>query len=98
MDRRSHRRFFTEVLGWTRNTALEEHSIVVSDISAKGCRINDPDSLCTVDDRVVLSLADLEPIAATVRWSRNAAAGLEFDDVLDNDVVLYLASLRRNTA
>jgi hypothetical protein len=98
MDRRAQRRFFTEVLGTAQGRALEKHSVFVSDISAKGCRISDRNSHVAVGERVVLSMADLEPLAATVRWTNNGAAGLEFDLALDTEVVLYLASFCRTVA
>jgi len=98
MDRRGQRRFFTEVLGWAQGTALEKYSVFVSDISAKGCRISDHNSHVGIGDRVVLCMADLDPLAATVRWANKGAAGLEFDDALDAELVLYLASFCRGVA
>ena len=98
MDRRSQQRFFTEVLGWAQGTALEKYSVFVSDISARGCRISDHNSHVGVDDRVVLSMAGLEPLAATVRWANKGAAGLEFDEALADEIVLYLASFCRGVA
>jgi hypothetical protein len=43
-------------------------------------------------------MADLDPLAATVRWANNGAAGVEFDDALDAEVVMYLASFCRGVA
>jgi hypothetical protein len=98
MDRRSQQRFFTEVLGRAKGEALAEHSVFVSDISARGCRITHRGSGVAVDDRVVLSIAELKPLAATVKWTNGGAAGLEFDEALDGEVVLTLASCCRSVA
>jgi hypothetical protein len=98
MERRSQRRFFTEILGWAQGEALEKHSVFASDISAKGCRISDHNARVAVGDRVALLMADLEPLAATVRWTNSSAAGLEFDGALDTKTVLYLASFCRTIA
>jgi hypothetical protein len=95
MDRRRQRRFCTEVMGWSSNAALERHRVVIADISTTGCRIIDHDAEVRVGDRVVLAIAQLDPLAATVRWSRGDAAGLEFDVPLEAKIVLHLASLER---
>lgn len=92
MDRRSHRRFFTEVLASYRIGDGETQSTFISDISAAGCRFADYHSSLEVGDAVELILPGLEPLQVTVVWTNRRAAGVEFQVKLEATVVEHFAA------
>lgn len=53
----------------------------VINISPRGLRIGAPDGLID-DTAVVLTLPDLPPISATIRWAEHGEAGLLFNECL----------------
>jgi PilZ domain len=97
MDRRLDTRWQTQVYGSIlvgRNWA----TISITEISVKGCRLQGSLRDFRIGDAVVVSIAGLGPLEATVRWSSADNAGVEFQDRLEQAAVTYLTAFCRTAA
>lgn len=89
MDRRRERRLSVELPGSYRSDGTESRDIYYSQISANGCRLTGVRYGLRVGDVIELSLGPIGPMDATVRWTRDNLAGVEFHVALDAAVVSY---------
>jgi hypothetical protein len=92
MDRRRESRLFVEVPGSYRHGAAAEREIMFDQISANGCRLNRVEPHLAEGDVIELHLGPIGPIAATIRWRRDAVAGVEFHEPLEPEIVEYFAA------
>ena len=79
-DRRKPRQG-TAMPGRLRFNVTTRAAVAVTDLSVHGCRIATATGLA-VDSPVFVRLDQLGALRAIVRWQRDGAAGLEFDQPL----------------
>lgn len=71
--------------------------VVLTDISTRGCRVSTPFQWES-GTRLVLTVPSLAPIAVTVRWTTNEAAGLALDAPLHPLVLDHVIAMARALA
>lgn len=64
--------------------------VVISDISAGGCRIDSLGLVLGTGDMVVVRSHGLEGLCGVIRWTKDHSAGIEFDRPLYGPVVEHL--------
>jgi len=64
--------------------------VVISDLSALGCRIDSLALILQPGDQVVVRPEGLEGLCGVIRWVKNHSAGIEFDRALYAPVVEHL--------
>lgn len=92
-EERSNVRVEVCVDGWVCSSQVRKHYAALIDISVDGCRVRSPFHLqqgCTL----IVRIADLTPMHATVRWSTNEALGLKFTHPLDARIIDRIANLK----
>jgi hypothetical protein len=92
MDRRRESRLFVEVPGSYQEDGAQPQDIMFDAISANGCRLNRVAAHLRVGDSVDLHLGPIGPLRATIRWRRDAMAGVEFHEPLEPAIVDYFAA------
>lgn len=92
MERRRENRLFVEVPGTYRASTAQTHEIMFDRISANGCRLNHVEPHLAVGDVIELNLGPIGPIPATIRWHRDAMAGVEFHEPLEPAIVDFFAA------
>lgn len=65
--------------------AAEE--VLVTDLSARGCRLRGNSIGVTKAEPVQLWLGDIGPIAARLKWVKKGSIGLAFEEPLDEEVL-----------
>lgn len=65
-------------------------NVIVSDVSAHGCRIYSDDMALRVGQRLTIQPAKLEGIAGEVRWVEGKRAGVSFERPLHDAVAEHL--------
>ena len=65
--------------------SIEE--VLVTDLSAKGCRLRGNSIGVTKTEPVRLWLGDAGPIAAKLKWVKKGSIGLAFESALDEGVL-----------
>lgn len=78
--------------GTTRDGTASRCSVAVTDLSAHGCRVTFDNGDLNHVAQLVISLDNLAPQRAHVRWRNRLTAGLEFDQPLYPPVVDHLLS------
>lgn len=78
--------------GTTRDGTTSRCSVAVTDLSTHGCRVIFANDELSHAGQLVISLDNLAPQRAHVRWRNRLTAGLEFDQPLYLPVVDYLLS------
>jgi hypothetical protein len=66
--------------------------VLVTDLSAMGCRLRGNSIGVTKAEPVQLWLGDSDPIAARLKWIKKGSIGLAFDLALDDSVLEALLS------
>ena len=61
--------------------------VLITDLSAKGCRLRGNSIGVTKSEQVQLWLGDAGPIAAKLKWVKKGSLGLAFNDALDEAVL-----------
>ena len=61
--------------------------VLVTDLSARGCRLRGNSIGVTKTEPVQLWLGDAGPIAAKLKWVKKGSIGLAFEAELDEDVL-----------
>ena len=61
--------------------------VLVTDLSAKGCRLRGNSIGVTKTEPVQLWLGDAGPIAAKLKWVKRGSIGLAFDAALDEGIL-----------
>ena len=64
----------------------------LSDLSIYGCRLAIPEAFKS-GDRITLSFADNEPVAATTIWCEGGLLGCKFDEAIDRALFRSLTLL-----
>lgn len=98
MERRREKRFNVELPATFRLKDAEARNAFFSQISANGCRLVIGSQELAAGDIVELFLGPIGPCMATVRWSRDRMAGVEFEAALDAAVVSYFAAFTSDAA
>lgn len=91
-ERRRESRLVVEVPGSYREADGPAHEIVFGAISAGGCRLSKIEPHLAVGDVVSLHLGAIGPVLATIRWRDDTAAGVEFHEALEPEVVEFFAT------
>jgi hypothetical protein len=93
IERRRESRLLVEVPGaYREGDAAREVEIVFSQISASGCRLSHVAPHLEVGEVIALRLGPIGPVAATIRWRRDAMAGAEFREPLESEIVDFFAA------
>jgi hypothetical protein len=61
--------------------------VLVTDFSARGCRLRGNSIGVTKAEPVQLWLGEIGPIAAKLKWLKKGSIGLAFETALDEDVL-----------
>jgi hypothetical protein len=69
-----------------------------SQISTSGCRLTEDDCPLAVGDLIELHLGPVGPIDATVRWTRDGKAGVQFQAALEPAIVDFFAAYCQRAA
>jgi hypothetical protein len=93
-ERRRESRLFVEVPGTYREAGPDarELDIMFGQISANGCRLTNVAPHLGIGDVIALHLGPIGPLAATIRWRRDAMAGVEFHEPLETAIVDFFAA------
>ncbi|MCW3835791.1 PilZ domain-containing protein [Sphingomonas canadensis] len=75
-DRRRKDRSATDMLGRVRRASGARENVRLLDLTPGGCRVNNPGY--RVGETLWISIGNLTPIEAQVRWSSAHSAGLQF--------------------
>ena len=67
--------------------------VLVTDLSARGCRLRGNSIGVTKTEPVQLWLGDAGPIAAKLKWVKKGSLGLAFESALDEDVLQPLLDM-----
>ena len=67
--------------------------VLVTDLSADGCRLNGNSVGVTKSEPMRLWLGEYGPIAARLKWLKQGSLGLAFDAVLDEAVLRQLHAM-----
>ena len=62
-------------------------AVLVTDLSARGCRLRGDSIGVTKSEPVQLWLGDAGPITAKLKWVKKGSLGLAFDSALDEKVL-----------
>jgi hypothetical protein len=65
----------------------EVEDVLVTDLSANGCRLRGNSIGVTKTEPVQLWLGELGPVAARLKWIKKGSIGLAFETPLDEDVL-----------
>ena len=76
--------------GCCRSRSGFRDDVVITDISAEGCRVESRSSTLRTGDLVLVRLQGLEGQTGTVCWTENTALGIRFDRPLYGPVVEHL--------
>ena len=93
-DTRRQLRLPIVLRGRIGNSQFGKRMVDLTDISTRGCCIAAPFQWLP-GTRLVLAIPTLAPMAVTVRWRTNAAAGFTFDKSLHPSVVDYVLAMAR---
>ena len=92
MDRRREYRYAVELPGTLQFAGYATKRMWFSYVSANGCRITGGDvERLSPGDVIDLDLGPVGAGQATVRWTKDKAAGVEFHVSLHPSIVEYLA-------
>jgi hypothetical protein len=61
--------------------------VLVTDLSAYGCRLRGDSVGVTKSEPVMLWLGETGPIGAKLKWVKKGSLGLAFDDALDDNLL-----------
>lgn len=81
-DQRREDRGSVVLPGGIRHNVTSRAEVKVTDLSARGCRIEAPGRDLDQGSAVFIRLDQLAPLRANVRWYEAGFAGLEFDQPL----------------
>lgn len=92
MSHRREGRLLVEVPGSFEATGASRQNLYVSEISPNGCRLNHIQPSLNIGDIIQVYVGPIGPLDATVRWTKDGQAGVEFQEALDSEVVDYFAT------
>jgi hypothetical protein len=72
--------------------------VLVTDLSARGCRLRGNSIGVTKTEPVQLWLGDAGPIAAKLKWVKKGSLGLAFESALDDDMLQPLLAMPASPA
>jgi len=87
---RDYERTPTSAVGTYTNERGEEKEIAYRDLAQGGCRVHDPAGGMHFGARVSLTIEGTGPIKAEVAWRDGEDAGLEFVNLLPEQVFRHL--------
>lgn len=91
-DARRELRIPVSLEGVMGSTLVGRRKVVLLDLSCYGCRVSTVLNL-VIGSTVVITIADLAPLGAQVRWLRQGNMGLRFNTALHPTVVTRIRSL-----
>ena len=86
-DQRKAVRKAVSYRGTCRTVAGRTLKVWVTDISAEGCRLRFREPPLLANDWVLVEIAGLRELGATVQWSDGGTAGLRFFHPLPSDIL-----------
>ena len=93
-EARGDHRLRVRIDGWLCSSQVRRHFAELTDLSINGCRVLSPFTIA-VGCPLVVRIADLSPLHATVRWCSVDSLGLQFSHPLDARIVdLFVAAKR----
>ena len=76
----------------------ETFAVSITEISMSGCRLLGNCSNLRTGDNTKVTIGNLGPLEAVVRWANDEAAGVEFVDRLEEAVAAHFAVYCRTAA
>ena len=96
-DARGELRLKVRIDGWLCSSQVRRHFAELTDISVNGCRVLSPFQVA-IGCALVVRIAELAPLHATVRWCTVDALGLQFSSPLDARIVEMISNANRIAA
>lgn len=89
---RSEPRIAVSIQGRYRTGSGIARDVIVSDISAMGCKIYDRFSNLEKDARLTIRIGSIGPLDAVVRWRTGQLIGVKFDTALHSSVIDHMVT------
>lgn len=91
-EERIEQRTLVSIQGRYRTGSGVARDVIVSDISANGCKFYDRFSNLKVDCRITIRIGNIGPLDAVVRWRVGQLIGVKFDDALHPSVFDHMVT------
>lgn len=100
MRERKQQRYPVEIWGRFRRKGLsyDSYDVPILDLSEVGCRLFDRHGHLSIDERIRLSIENIGPFDATVRWRCQGYVGVEFANPLYGPVFEHIRDKVNNRA
>jgi hypothetical protein len=95
LERRKESRLFVNIAGTYRLADHEPCNVYISQLSANGCRLGNCQAPLCEGDVIEISLGPIGPFEATVKWTRDCDAGVEFKIALEPAIFVYFSGFCR---
>ncbi|MDR7101953.1 hypothetical protein [Croceicoccus sp. BE223] len=93
LDARTRERWRGTAFGRIQSGPYAGRIISIVEFSETGCRLRDHDMACEAGDVFHMTLEDIGPMVADVRWKNGAFIGISFRQKLTETVLRHLREL-----